>query len=315
MDLVKEESFWEIDEENKKFDFEVYPHMVEQLVCKIKEAQEKSRAQIQVLKEKLDMERQSKTEFQKKVRERISSYKEKEEELLVRFTSMESATKEESEKIAAELAASRLTIVELNKAIDHTSEENKAYVMRSMKVTLRRWMHAGLQCGWSSWMRFVLKSREFESNKRIADMKEEAELTKAQLLSTQRKLALNEDEKEDSILTIKRMKKRESEKVAALEKEMVRRREDHARAVRRMRSDLDDLHEELASERSKRQSAENREQEELLRKEILTLRDELFSAKTEIGQMKIREEGLKSLENDLKNAKDVNIKYSQPNFS
>ena len=42
MDLVKEESFWEIDEENKKFDFEVYPHMVEQIVCKIKEAQEKS---------------------------------------------------------------------------------------------------------------------------------------------------------------------------------------------------------------------------------------------------------------------------------
>ena len=37
MDLVKEESFWDIDEENKKFDFEVYPHMVEQIVCKIKD--------------------------------------------------------------------------------------------------------------------------------------------------------------------------------------------------------------------------------------------------------------------------------------
>ena len=42
MDLVKEEGFWEIDEEDKKLDFEVYPHMVEQLIWKIKEAQEKT---------------------------------------------------------------------------------------------------------------------------------------------------------------------------------------------------------------------------------------------------------------------------------
>ena len=42
MDLVKEEGFWDIDEEDKKLDFEVYPHMVEQLICKIKEAQEKT---------------------------------------------------------------------------------------------------------------------------------------------------------------------------------------------------------------------------------------------------------------------------------
>ena len=31
MDLVKEEGFWEIDEEDKKLDFEVYPRMVADL--------------------------------------------------------------------------------------------------------------------------------------------------------------------------------------------------------------------------------------------------------------------------------------------
>ena len=34
--------FWEIDEEDKKLDFEVYPRLVEQLIWKIKEAQEKT---------------------------------------------------------------------------------------------------------------------------------------------------------------------------------------------------------------------------------------------------------------------------------
>ena len=42
MDLVKEEGFWDIDEEDKKLDFEVYPHMVEQLIWKIKEARERT---------------------------------------------------------------------------------------------------------------------------------------------------------------------------------------------------------------------------------------------------------------------------------
>ena len=50
MDLVKEEGFWEIDEEDKKLDFEVYPHMVEQLIWKIKEAQKKLQNELLLVK-------------------------------------------------------------------------------------------------------------------------------------------------------------------------------------------------------------------------------------------------------------------------
>ena len=268
-------------------------------------SEENMMAQITSLEEELTLEKNTKKEFHKKVRERISLYKVKEKELMDKVTSMESASREESDKIATELASSRLTITELNKILNQTSEENKAHIMRSLKATLRRWMHVGLQCGWSSWMRFVLKSREIESKKHIAEIKAEAELTQAKLVSFQRKLEINEEEKEDSIRTIERSKKREAEKVAALEEEIQRRQEDHARAVKRMRSDLDQLHQELASERSKRSFALNHEQEDILSKEIVSLRAKLLSAQTKTSEMEIHKDQRKYLEKELQNTKDA----------
>ena len=242
---------------------------------------------LHAVEEELALEKSTKMEFHKQVRARISDYKKKEKELGQKLVQMEHASEDETRAVAAKLNAAQLAKAELTSALGQTKEAKTSMIMRSMKATLRRWMHAQIRYGWRTWLHFLIHAREVESNKQRVET-----VHMQRMLSTaNRKITEREEEVQDNERSVERVRERGSAKVAALEEEMERRREDHVRAITRLRHDVNTLHEELVVERANRRTGQsNAEMEERLHKEVGALRSKLFDAQSTISEMEIQAE-------------------------